>query len=106
AGWEAALFRGLRHLHFRRLRATDQLTRPLIGRLAVADDRLAADVGRDIAVGELMQPLAAGRQVGNYPRVVQVELVIVDEVDVSAIAWLQQPAILQPDELGRLTGQA
>src|SRR5579872_3068205 len=80
-----ALFRGLRHLHARRLGATDQLARPLIGRLAVAHDRLAADEGRDIAVSELMQPLAAGRQVGDDPRVVQVELGIVDHVDVGAI---------------------
>src|SRR3954469_22001333 len=102
----AALFGRLRHLHARRLGAPDQLARPLIGRLAVAHDRLAADEGRDIAIGELMQPLAAGRQVGDDPRVVEVELGIVDDVDVGTITRLQQAAILQPDELRRLTGQA
>ena len=53
-----------------------------------------------VAAGPLDQPPAAGRQVVGHLRRVQRQVVVVDDVEVGAVAGLQHAAVVQADRAG------
>src|SRR5262249_55961083 len=73
----------------------DQAAGALAGGLAPLEGDLAGHQGGDVAVGLLDEAAAAGREVVDHLRRVQVHAVEVDEVHVGPLAGGEDPAVAE-----------
>ena len=65
---------------------------------------LAAHHGGHVAVSRLEQASSSGRQIVGHPRRVQPQAGEVDDVEVTLLAGLDHPAVVQPVEGGGVVG--
>ena len=87
-------------LHRSGLGAAQNLARKRSRGLAVAQHHLASDDGRDVAVGALHETARAAGKIVDDLGLMQPEVLVVDDVDVTLVARRQQAAILEAVELG------
>ncbi len=82
------------------LLAADEAAGERAGGLVVADGDLAGDDGGDVAGGALHEASASGGQVEDDLRLTQLELVVVDHVEIGAVAGCETTAVAQAVEVG------
>src|SRR5581483_4289065 len=86
----------------RRLGAAYEAAGQRAGRGSVAVGCDAARDGGNVSVGALLEPGSAGREIGDDTRRRESQAIVVDHVEIAAIAAREHAAIVQTDGGGRV----